>query len=135
MLDQQLRLLQAGASDLHQLAPRIADIPETFLDHENYTEHTLDAMVREFAETGRWPALSPVERTMLVFRLEYASSLAHLLGHLPEHFSGVIAEPSLDVPEERVLEWLLNEAWHSEGFSTIHDTCTRLLTALPPDNQ
>ena len=132
LLDAELEDLQIGAPDLAQLAHRLDLVPDMLLDLEHHTNAALDAAVLEFAATRKWPPLSPTEQTMLVFRLEYAASLSSLFGHQPYAFRGVMPQPSLDVPEEHILEWLLTYAWQIDGFPALHDTCARLLRGVQP---
>ncbi len=70
---------------------------------------------------------------MLILRLEYAQGLCALLGEHPEFYRGMVSEPSLDIPEEYVLRWLLIFAWLSEGFPQIHRTLEMAQFCKPPD--
>lgn len=130
--DQELNALQDGMPDLPQLAPWLHLIPNTLLDLEGRTTAAVDEAVLWFAATRKWPRLSQDERSMLVFRLEYAASLSFLLGQHVSGLARVVPEPSLDVADEHILEWLLIHAWHLDGFGTLHETTQRLLRSLQP---
>lgn len=124
--DEESKRLGEDAPDFHQLAHKLDLVPAMLLDLEHATESAVDAAVEHFAVHATWPPLSPMERTMVVFRLEFAASLACLLS-MPEPGPVLIPEPSLDVPDEHVWRWLLIAAWRLHGFPQIHDTIARLL--------
>jgi hypothetical protein len=96
-----------------------------FLSHERETNKAVEVAVRQFAAERTWPALSPLARTMLCFRLEFAASLAKLLGEQPAPWTDS-AESQKD--EDR-LGWLMLFAWEQEGFPTLHENLARLIPA------
>ncbi len=127
ILNSELEALAPRVPNIHQLAHSRDLIPDTLLDLEHASTGAVDAAVAQFAHTRAWPGLSPVERTMLAFRLEHACGLCALFLMGEGDPMRVIAEPSLDIPEEYVLEWLLTTAWHNAGFLQLHDTIERTL--------
>ncbi len=67
--------------------------------------------------------MSPIERTMLCFRLEFAAALAGLLAEQPAPWTDS-AEAQHD---EQRLGWLMLFAWEHEGFSLLHENLGRLI--------
>lgn len=104
---------------------RPEQVAATFLSHERDTNQAVEVAVRQFAAHRTWPVMSPLERTMLCFRLEFAASLASLLAEQPAPWSDK-AESQHD---ENRLGWLMLFAWAQEGFSTLHENLGRL---IPP---
>ena len=123
-----------GVPDLSALTDEVARLPEVLLDLEQQTFGAVDEAARHFARTRQWPVLTTDQRTMLVFRLEYAASLCLLLGNPLPEYQTVIPEPSLDVPEEHLIEWALIHAWDAAGFQGIHDTLDRALSGRHRSN-
>ncbi len=72
--------------------------------------------------------MSPIERTMLCFRLKFAASLASLLAEQPAPWS----DKTESQHDENRLGWLMLFAWEQEGFSTLHENLGRL---IPPQEQ
>jgi len=98
-------------------------VAATFLSHERDTNQAVELAVRQFAAHHTWPVISPLERTMLSFRLEYAASLASLLAEQPAPWTDN-AESQHD---ENRIGWLMLFAWEQEGFSTLHENLGRLI--------
>ena len=98
-------------------------LPTAFLSCERETNQAVELAVRQFAANRTWPAMSPIERTMLCFRLEFAAALAGLLAEQPA--------PWMDTAEvqhvEQRLGWLMLFAWEQEGFSLLHENLSRLI--------
>lgn len=103
--------------------PSLEQVASTFLSHEQNTNQAVEVAVRQFAASRKWPAMSPLERTMLCFRLEFAASLATLLTEQPPPW--VDSEESQH--DEERLGWLMLFAWEQEGFSTLHENLGRLI--------
>jgi hypothetical protein len=120
----ELQRLRADGSDFAVFFPVAHEVPMTFLGHERDTNEAVEVAVRVFAAHRSWPPLSPVERMMLCFRLDFAASLATLLAQQPAPWTD--AEDS-DHDEERI-RWLMLFAWENEGFSTLHDNLRRLIS-------
>ena len=127
LVDAELEKLQEDVPNLHEIAHRREMIAETLLAFECAEAELVDEAVRIFSTTRKWPGLSTTARTMLVLRLEYASGLCALFESQPRCPFRIVPSPSLDIPEEHVLQWLLTSAWHTDGFPRLHDTAERIL--------
>ena len=103
--------------------PSPEHLPATLLSRERETNRAVEVAVREFAGHRTWPSMTPLERTMLCFRLEFAASLAGLLAEQPAPWTDS-AESQHD---ENRIGWLMLFAWEQEGFSTLHDNLARLI--------
>jgi hypothetical protein len=125
------RELDRMRADLPAIASFFA-LPEqvaaTFLSHERDTNQSVEAAVRQFAAHRAWPVMSPIERTMLCFRLEFAASLASLLAEQPAPW----CDKAESQHDENRIGWLMLFAWEQEGFSTLHENLSRL---IPPKNE
>jgi hypothetical protein len=122
--------LQRFRSDLPQpssFVPAPERTAETFLELERITNQAVEVAVRQFAMHRNWPAMSPLERTMLCFRLEFACSLASLLAEQPAPWTD--CEESQD--DERRLGWLMLFAWEQYGFSSLHKNLDCLIPVSP----
>ena len=95
---------------------------EAFLRYERETNTAVGFAVRQFAETKEWPQLSPIQKVMLSFRLDFAASIACLLAQQPAPWTDT------DQPEQREqrLCWLMLFAWENEGFPKLQKTLHRL---------
>jgi len=95
---------------------------ETFLRYERETNAAIAFAVRQFAETSEWPSLSPIQKVMLSFRLDFAASIACLLAQQPAPWTDA------DQPNQREqrLCWLMLFAWENEGFPKLQKTLHRL---------
>lgn len=119
---------------LHLLAAP-ATLPEAILEAQTTTHESLDLAVFVYSETGAWPALSAVERTMLGERLLYAIEVISLLLDLPRHRGRLLwPPPEPPLPRAELIRWLLTEVWHDEGFPTIHSMSDALRPAPPSDS-
>lgn len=107
---------------------RPEQVAATFLSHERDTNQVVEVAVRQFAAHRTWPVMSPLERTMLCFRLEFAASLASLLAEQPAPWS----DKTESQHDENRIGWLMLFAWEQEGFSTLHENLGRL---IPPQEQ
>ena len=128
LLDAEIKTLQDGVPNLHELASPREAIPDALLELEEAESETVDSAVRTFCGTRQWPELSLAARTLLVLRLEYAAGLCFLFSLKPQDRNlQIVPDPSMDTPEEYVLMWLLTTAWHNEGFASLHNTSERIL--------
>jgi hypothetical protein len=134
LIDAQLNVQQQGVPNLHELAYRKELLAETLLTFECSEAEVVDAAVLQFCATRKWPSLSAIAQAMLVLRLEFAAGLCALFDSQPDSDQRVVPEPSLDIPEEHVLAWLLINAWHTEGFPRLHDTAERILRGGKPSS-
>jgi hypothetical protein len=121
----ELERLRAGLPAASSFFPSAQDVAETFLAHERDTNEVVEAAVQQFADERTWPAMSPLECTMLCFRLEFAASLANLLAQQPAPWTDN-AESQHD---ENRLGWLMLFAWDQEGFPVLHGNLGRLIPA------
>ena len=83
---------------------------DTFKRLEKATRESLDEVVRKFAKTKKWPALSDKQVTMLYLRLSYGVDLAMALSTCK---TGLF--PALKNRDSEMIQWLLNEAWDYPG--------------------
>jgi len=104
--------------------PQPDHVATAFIDHERDTNDAVEMAVRQFAADRTWPAMTPIERTMLSFRLDFAASVATLLAQQPAPWTDT--EDSHH-DEERI-GWLMLFAWGEEGFSTLHNNLRRLVS-------
>ena len=75
----------------------------------------VDAIVRDFARTRRWPALDEKERFFLRERIRFAyeySSIAEISVKRPVY---IASRPQIWNEQRRLLEWLLIDAWRKSG--------------------
>jgi len=102
-------------------APSLAELssqvhPQALFDwfsdlHED-TQPGLTKAVAYFVEHKKWPALTRNEQAFMLLRLEWAVSLANGISAC----KGIL-DPSLDIPEEHMLEWLLIPSWDETGMA------------------
>jgi len=124
----ELEQVRSELPDSAAFFPQPERIAETFLNHERDMNEAVEVAVRQFAAERTWPPLSPLERTMLSFRLDFAASLATLLAQQPRPWVD-IDDPTQAEPR---LRWLLIFAWENEGFSTLHENFSRVLLRTAP---
>lgn len=124
----ELQQLREQCPDLATLFEQPSHVAATFLAYERDTNDAIEIAVRQFAVTRAWPPMSPTERVMLSFRLDFAASIASLLAQQPEPWTDT------DDPNQAEcrIGWLMLFAWENEGFSTFHDNLCRLLPPPPP---
>ena len=89
-------------ADFARIGEKRAD---TFKRLEKATRESLDADVRKFAKTKKWPALSDEQVTMLYLRLSYGVDLALALSICK---TGLF--PALKTHDSEMIQWPLNEA-------------------------
>jgi len=119
----ELERLRADLPPASIFFPNPGQVAATFLLHERDTNQAVEIAVRQFAAHRTWPVMSPLERTMLCFRLGFAASLAGLLAEQPAPWTDS-AESQYD---ENRIGWLMLFAWEQEGFSTLHENLDRLI--------
>jgi hypothetical protein len=100
------------------------DISDTFLRYEEETTIAVENAVRQFAMTGQCPELSPIQRIMISFRLDFAASTANLLAQQPIPW----ADSDRPDQKEHRLCWLMLFAWENEGFPKLHASIQRLIS-------
>ncbi len=119
----ELQRLRAGLPQPSAFITKPEQVAASLLELEQRTAQAVAVAVRQFAADRTWPAISPVERTMLCFRLEFAASLAYLLAEQPKPW--IDSEASQN--DESRLGWLMLFAWEHEGFSMLHENLGRLI--------
>lgn len=75
----------------------------------------VDAIVRDFARTRRWPALDERERYFLRERIRFAyeyASIAQITAHRPV---SIATRAHVYNQQRRLVEWLLIDAWRNSG--------------------
>lgn len=122
-------LCQTELEQLETTLPRLTDffhsneyLGEALLRCEGEANAAVTFAVRQFAETNEWPSLSPIQKVMLSFRLDFAASIAGLLAQQPAPWTDA------DLPNQREqrLCWLMLFAWENEGFPKLLKTLHRL---------
>lgn len=119
--------MREGLPKVVTLFPDARDVPQAFLAYESATNDTIEVAIRQFAEYRTWPKLTPIERIMLSFRLEFAVSIGSLLCEQPAPWEDAETADASRNTEDR-LGWLLLFAWGQHGFTGLHDNLRRLLT-------
>jgi hypothetical protein len=122
----ELERFEATLPHSTEFFPRDGDINETFLRHETETDKAVALAVRQFAMTGEWPELSPIQKVMLSFRLDFAASVACLLAQQPAPWTDI---DERDKKEHRLC-WLMLFAWENEGFPKLQKSLQRLAPKL-----
>ncbi len=125
LCETELQGLRYQLPEVYTFFPDAGEVASAFLSYERVTNDAVQVAIRQFAASRIWPELSPAERLMLTFRLDFAAGLAGLLAQQPTPWtdSGDAAH------DENRLGWLLLFAWEQEGFSSLHQNLARL---LPP---
>ena len=118
----ELEKLEGSLPPLTDFFPSPENAAEAFLRYETETNTAVEVAVRQFAATNEWPSLSPIQKVMLSFRLDFAASTAYLLWQQPAPWTDA------DQPNqrERRLGWLMLFAWENEGFPKLQKTLHRL---------
>lgn len=118
----ELEQLEAKLPPFTEFFSREDDISEALLRYEQETDAAVAVAVRQFAMTGQWPSLNPIQRIMLSFRLDFAVSMARLLAEQPPPWTD---SDRVDQKEHR-LGWLMLFAWDNEGFPKLQKSLERL---------
>ena len=121
----EVQRLRSQLPDVCTFFPEPSEVASAFLAYERDTNDAVEAAVRQFAVSRAWPKLSPTERLMLGFRLDFAVGLASLLAQQPAPWT----DSEDAAHDENRIGWLLLFAWQQEGFSTLHES---LIQLLPP---
>jgi hypothetical protein len=118
----ELEQLEGSLPPLTDFFPSLENVGETFLRHERETSTTVAFAIRQFATTNEWPSLSPIQKAMLSFRLDFAASIACLLAQQPAPWTDA------DQPNQREqrLCWLMLFAWENEGCPKLQKILHRL---------
>lgn len=119
----ELGRLEADLPPIADFFPSQEDAGETFLRCEKETNAAVAFAVRQFAETNEWPSLTPIQKVMLSFRLDFAASMACLLAQQPAPWT----DAGLPNQREQRLCWLMLFAWENEGFPKLQKTLHRLI--------
>jgi hypothetical protein len=123
------KLLQEEICSLRSLSPRLEELPRTLASLETRSDARLNAAVIEYASHGHWIDLSPEEKTLLYYRLEFAYMTASLLATAHAHSDRpIFGNPSGQFTDSELIEWLLIGAWHEEGLKLLHSTCVDIVT-------
>jgi hypothetical protein len=75
----------------------------------------VDAIVRDFARTRRWPALDEKERFFLRERIRFAYEYATLAEFSVRRPISVAGRSHIPNEQRRLLEWLLIDVWRNSG--------------------
>jgi len=127
----EFKKLEAKLSPLKEFFPEAENAAIAFLNYEIETNDPVEVAVRQFAMSGEWPPLTPIQQVMLCFRLDFAASLASLLAQQPAPWSDT------EYPDQREyrLCWLMLFAWENEGFANLHKNLQRLVSAVPESSR
>lgn len=75
----------------------------------------VDAIVRDFARTRRWPALDEKERYFLRERIRFAYEYASMAEISVRRPVSIATRAHLTNEQRRLMEWLLIDVWRSSG--------------------
>lgn len=75
----------------------------------------IDAIVRDFARTRRWPALDEKERFFLRERIRFAYEYSTLAEFSVKRPLSLASRPQIPQEQRRLLEWLLIDVWRNAG--------------------
>jgi hypothetical protein len=118
----ELEALEAKVPPLTDFFPSPQDTAQALSRYEKETSTAVEFAVREFAGTSEWPSLTPIQKVMLSFRLDFAASMASLLAQQPAPWTDA------DRPNQRAqrLCWLMLFAWENEGYPKLQKMLGRL---------
>ena len=129
MHHQMSKLLQQEICSLRSLASRLEELPRSLAALDARSAIKLDSAVIDFARHGRWVELSPEEKTLLYYRLEFAYMTASLLATAHTiRGQAIFNNPSEGFSDAELIEWLLIGAWREEGIKLLHSTCADLVS-------
>ena len=89
--------------------------PNELRDEELGCAARVDLLVRDFARTGRWPALDERERYFLRERIRFAYEYASIAQVSVKRPLGLAKRAYLLNEHRRLLEWLLIDVWRESG--------------------
>lgn len=75
----------------------------------------VDAIVRDFARTRRWPALDEKERFFLRERIRFAYEYCTIAETTVKRPIAIATRPRVWNEQRRLMEWLLIDAWRKSG--------------------
>ena len=91
-------------------------IPEAMFHLDTELSESLEAAIREFAQTKTWPELSPAESVCLDARLHFATWQLLFCQEYGVSKSLLNESTAPETPEEQaVLEWMLITLWNKHG--------------------
>jgi hypothetical protein len=129
MHDQMNKLLQESIGSLRGLAPSLDHLPRALGSVESESAAAVDSAVVEFASHQQWPELTPEQKTMLYYRLEFAYMTASLLATAKTFWGqSIFPNPAKTFTDTDLIEWLLITAWREEGIKLLHSTVVDLLS-------
>ena len=129
MHDEMNKLLQESIFSLRGLAPSLEHLPRALGSVESESATTVDSAVVEFASHQRWPVLTPEQKTMLYYRLEFAYMTASLLATAKTFWGQpIFPNPTDAISDTDLIEWLLITAWREEGIKLLHSTLVDVLS-------
>jgi hypothetical protein len=99
---------------------------------ENRSADRVDAIVRDFARTRRWPALDEKERYFLRERLRFACEYASIAEISVPRPLSMATRPHIYNPQRRLVEWLLIDVWRKSGVLNWLEPLHRLTESRPP---
>lgn len=75
----------------------------------------VDAIVRDFARTRRWPALDEKERFFLRERIRFAYEYCTIAETTVKRPVSIATRPQIWNEQRRLVEWLLIDVWRKSG--------------------
>ena len=75
----------------------------------------VDAIVRDFARTRRWPALDEKERFFLRERIRFAYEYCTIAETTVKRPVSIATRPQVWNEQRRLVEWLLIDVWRKSG--------------------
>ncbi|MDB6027693.1 MAG: hypothetical protein JWM68_3916 [Verrucomicrobiales bacterium] len=84
----------------------------------------VEAAIRKFAKTGKWPKMSSIVAALLDERLDYGIGLSQEMGWCAEEL-GMNAPYGVKTDEETIC-WFLIDAWEEFGFEEVETNLMRV---------
>ena len=109
------RRLQTAPVVTFNFAAQPALNPKELRDEELACAERVDMLVRDFARTGRWPALDERERYFLRERIRFAYEFASIAIVTVRRPLAIAKRPYLLDEQRRLVEWLLIDVWRESG--------------------
>jgi hypothetical protein len=85
------------------------------LAEEKAGAERLDAIIRDFARTRRWPALDEKERYFLRERIRFAYEYCAIAEISVRNPSSMVKRARIWNEQRRLMEWFLIEVWRDAG--------------------
>lgn len=92
----------------------VTDVNE-LRDEELRCAERVDAIVRDFARTRRWPALDEKERFFLRERIRFAYECCSIAETTVKRPISIATRPQIWNEQRRLIEWLLIDSWRTSG--------------------